>query len=53
MLRVECEVYYPDTNERYSRTIDWDNYESRREFFLKSDRAIRDGGIVTTRREDR
>lgn len=50
-MRVECEVYYPDTNERYSRVIDWSDWEHRREFLLKAERALRDGGIVTIRKE--
>jgi len=50
-MRVECEVYYPDTGERFMRVIDWDDFDQRSEFAKKADKAIRNGGIVTTRKE--
>lgn len=48
MLQVLCSVTYIDTGEHHSRVIDWDNCDDRRTFAQRADKAIRNGGIVTT-----
>jgi hypothetical protein len=48
MLKVRCVVFYPDSGEQFSRVIDWDDPVSKKDFAIKADFAIREGGKVTT-----
>lgn len=52
MLKVRCEVYYPEATQVLVRVIDWDDYDQKREFARRCDWAIRNGGKVTTMATD-